>query len=389
MRRSGDSGSTWRIGVLFSQSGVTADIERTQFHGTLLAIEEINAAGGVNGHLIEPVALDPASEPARFRALAERLLDDERVEVIAGCYMSSTRKAVLPLLERRNGLLLYPTLYEGFECSRNAVYTGAAPNQNGRQLADYLVGHYGARVYMVGSDYIFPHEANRIMRDLIAQRAGKILAEKYVPLDAVGKDFTAIMRDIRRKQPDVVFSTVVGQATTHLYHAYAEAGFDPVRMPIASLTTTEVEIDAMGVAAATGHLTAAPYFESLDSEANRRFVTSYRRRFGECERTNASCEAAYFQMHLLAQALARAGGMETERVRTALLGLEYDAPQGRVRVDPDNNHTYLWPRVGRVGADGRFDIVAAADRAVKPDPYRINHDVSGASGEPKPWPAEV
>ncbi|KAA0595959.1 MULTISPECIES: transporter substrate-binding domain-containing protein [Azospirillum] len=389
MRRGGSSELTWRIGLLFSQSGVTADIERTQLHGTLLAIEEINAAGGVGGRPIEPIAFDPASDPARFRALAGRLLNEEQVEVIAGCYMSSSRKAVLPLLERRNGLLLYPTLYEGFECSRNAIYTGAAPNQSGRQLVEYLVEHYGARVYMVGSDYIFPHEANRNMRDLIAKRAGQILAEKYVPLDASLDDFTTIMRDIHRKQPDVVFSTVVGQATAHLYHAYAEAGFDPGRMPIASLTTTEVEIDAMGVASAVGHLTAAPYFESLDGEANRRFTASYRHRFGGGERTNASCEAAYFQMHLLAQALLRTGCMDTERIRAALLGLEYDAPQGRVRIDPDNHHTYLWPRVGRVGADGRFEIVASADVPVKPDPYRVDHDVSGAMEKPNPWPAEA
>lgn len=389
MQRVGSTEVPWRIGVLFSQTGVTRAIERTQLHGTLLAIEEINGAGGVNGRRIEPVVHDPASEPPRFRALAERLLDDEGVQVIAGCYMSSTRKAVLPVVERRNGLLLYPTLYEGFEYSRNIVYTGAAPNQNSRQLADYLVEHYGARVYMVGSDYIFPHEANRIMRDLITRRSGKILAEKYVPLDAADKPFRAIMRDIRRKEPDVVYSTVVGHATTHLYRAYAEAGFDPARMPIASLTTTEVEVDAMGVEAACGHLTAAPYFETLDSAANRRFVDSYRRRFGKGERTNAACEAAYYQIHLLAGALRRADSLDTERLRAALAGLEYEAPQGVVRIDPENHHTYVWPRVGRVGADGRFEIVAQGDAAVKPDPYRVDHDVSGAADEAEPSSAEV
>ncbi len=389
MQRATSTEAPWRIGVLFSQSGVTAGIERTQLHGTLLAIEEINAGGGVNGRAIEPLVLDPASDPVQFGALAERLLGENPIRVIAGCYMSSTRKAVLPVIERRNGLLLYPTLYEGFECSRNIIYTGAAPNQNDRQLADYMVSHYGSRVYLVGSDYIYPHESNRIMRDLIEQRDGRILAEKYVPLDAARKAFAPIIRDIQRKQPDVIFSTVVGQATRHLYQAYTEAGFDPARMPIASLTTTEAEVDAMGVAAACGHLTAAPYFATLDTEANRRFVARYRQRFGAAERTNASCEAAYFQIHLLARALQATDCMDTDRLRQAMLGLEYEAPQGRVRIDPDNNHTYLWPRVGRIGADGRFAIVATAAAAVKPDPYQVDYDAAGAAEGRLHWPAEV
>lgn len=388
MHGNGSAADPWRIGVLFSQSGVTAAIERTQLRGTLLAIEEINAAGGAHGKLLEPVIFDPASEPMLFRAFAERLLDIERVQVIAGCYMSSTRKAVLPVVERRNGLLFYPTLYEGFECSRNVVYTGAAPNQNCRQLADYLVQHYGPRIYMVGSDYIFPHEANRIMRDLIIRRDGAVLAEKYVSLDAKRKSFGAIMRDVRRKRPDVIFSTVVGQATTHLYQAYAESGFDTAELPIASLTTTEVEVDEMGVAAACGHLTASPYFETLDTPANRRFVANYRARFGSGERTNAACEAAYYQVHLLARALDRTGCLDAERLRPVLAGLEYDAPQGRVRIDPENHHTCVWPRVARVAEDGGFRIVAGGEQAVRPDPYKVDHDVKSAADEPTSWPAD-
>lgn len=371
------SGEPWRVGVLFSQTGVTAGIERTQLHGTLMAIEEINAGGGVNGREILPVVMDPQSDPALFAALAERLMTEERVSVLFGCYMSSTRKAILPVVERRNGLLLYSTLYEGFECSRNVIYTGAAPNQNGRQLADYLTREYGSRVYMVGSDYIYPYESSRIMRELVLQRSGKILAEKYLPLNATQKAFAPVIRDIRRKQPDFIFSTVVGAATAHLYHAYAEAGFDPARMPIASLTTSEAEISDIGVAASRGHVTAAPYFDSIDSEANRRFVARYRERFGEQERTNASCEAAYFQVHLFAQALRIADCMDTDRLRDAIFGQEFDAPQGRVRIDPDNNHTYLWPRVGRVDADGRFEIVAESPAAMKPDPYLVDHNAAG------------
>ena len=153
-----DNSGNWRVGVLFSQTGVTSGIERTQLNATLLAIEEINAAGGVLGRPIEPVMYDPASDPKKFRAFAERLFQVDRVRLLFACYMSSTRKAVLPVVEAHRGLLFYPTLYEGFEYSRHCIYTGAAPNQNSMQLAKFLLSAYGNRFLFVGSNYIYPYE---------------------------------------------------------------------------------------------------------------------------------------------------------------------------------------------------------------------------------------
>src|SRR5271166_4750707 len=158
-----DNAGSWRVGVLFSQTGVTRAIEQTQLNATLLAIEEINARGGVLGRLIEPVMYDPASDPKKFRAFAERLFQVDRVKLLFGCYRSSTRKAVLPVVESHRGLLFYPTLYEGFEYSRHCIYTGAAPNQNSLQLAKFLLSTYGNRFLLVGSNYIYPYESNRHM----------------------------------------------------------------------------------------------------------------------------------------------------------------------------------------------------------------------------------
>ena len=364
-----------RVGVLFSQTGATALIESTQLNGTVLAIEEINAAGGINGRALEPVIHDPGSRPSRFSVLADRLLTEDGVNVIFGCYMSSTRKAVLPVVERRNGLLFYPTLYEGFEYSPNIIYTGAPPNQNSVQLADYLINEFGARFYLVGSDYIYAYESNRIMSDLIRERNGAVVAEKYVTLDARAGGFDAIIKDIKRTRPDVIFSTVVGKATTYFYRAYAEAGLEPDMMPIGSLTTSEAEVQDMGVAAACGHVTAAPYFQTIDTEINRRFVTAYKARFGAEKATNMCCEAAYFQVHLMANAMRKVGTDNTDILRPALMGTEYGAPQGQVRIDPDNNHTYLWPRVGRVDDEGQFAMARGALQAVKPDPYLVTHSL--------------
>src|ERR1700744_2881483 len=168
-----DKDAPWRVGVLFSQTGVTSAVEQSQLNATLLAIEEINARGGVLDRPIESVIYDPASDPKQFRSLAERLFQVDRIRLLFGCYMSSTRKAVLPVVEGHRGLLFYPTLYEGFEYSRHCIYTGAAPNQNSFQLAKFLLSAYGNRFLFVGSDYIYPYESNQQKADFVVQGRGE------------------------------------------------------------------------------------------------------------------------------------------------------------------------------------------------------------------------
>lgn len=366
-----DHSDSWRVGVLFSQTGVTAAVERSQLNATLLAIEEINAAGGVLDRPIEPVIYDPASSPKQIRGLAERLLQADQVRLIFGCYMTSTRKAILPVVEAYRGLLFYPTLYEGFEYSRHCIYTGAAPNQNSIQLAKYLLSAYGNRFVFVGSNYIYPYESNRLMADFVSQDRGKVLDELYVPLQAQPKDFERVIAKIKKASPDVIFSTVVGSGTAMFYQAYREAGFDPSRMPIASLTTSEAELADMSTEAAEGHITAAPFFDTLSTPAARRFVDNFKRRFGLEAPVTASAEAAYFQVHLAMRAVAKCGSDDPERVLVELRDAEFDAPQGRVRIDRENNHTYLWPRIARVDGQGRFRTVWNPGVRIKPDPYCV------------------
>lgn len=365
-----------RVGILYSATGTTSTIGQSQLQGAQLAIDEINEAGGLLGRELVAVRYDPASTPARYAALAEQLIVRDGINVIFGCYMSSSRKAVIPIVEKWNKLLFYPTLYEGFEFSGNVIYTGAAPNQNSVQLADYMTSSFGARVYLIGSDYIYPYESNRIMGELVMQHPGSDkLGEHYLPLDATERDYAAIMQDIRARQPDFIFSTVVGDSTASLYRAYADAGFNPQTMPIASLTTSEAEIAQMGADVAAGHFTAAPYFQSIDSPANARCLARLRQRLGDDCRPNLCWEAAYFQMHLFANAFSQAGSDRIGELLPHLLGSEFDAPQGRIRLDPDNHHTWLHPRVGRANAQGGFTIVRQATRAVSPDPYLVTHSL--------------
>jgi branched-chain amino acid transport system substrate-binding protein len=207
------------------------------------------------------------------------------------------------------------------------------------------------------------------MTDFIMQSKGKVLDEIYVPLDAEAKDFEKAIAKIGLLRPNVVFSTVVGRSTAIFYDAYRRAGFDAEKMPIASLTTSEAEVAEMSAAAAEGHITAAPFFEVLATPAARSFVSAYKLRYGPEAPVTAGAEAAYFQVHIAAGALARIGTDDPERILPELHETEFNAPQGLVRIDPTNNHTYLWPRVARLDARGAFQIVWNPGVRVKPDPY--------------------
>jgi len=368
----------WRVGILFSQTGFMAVIEQTQLQATRLAIEEINAAGGINGREIVPIHYDPGSSAPAFGQGAKRLMVENGVTTMFGCYTSSSRKAVLPVVERLNGLLWYPTLYEGFEFSPNIIYTGAAPNQNSVALYRFLKDNYGDRFFLIGSDYIYPRESNRIMRQLVRAGGGSIVGEAYVNLRANRGDFLPLMRECRRLRPSAIFSTVVGDATTYLYQAYADAGFDPMVMPISSLTTTEAEIRAMGCDVGKGHITAAPYFEGVGGGANHSFVARYKKRYGADEATNMCVEAAYFQVHIFARALAQTNSLETDILRPMVLGAEFDAPQGRIAINPASGHTDLWTRIGRANHRGRFDILWESCAPVSPDPYLVGYGARAA-----------
>lgn len=363
----------WHVGVLFSRTGFMSVIEETQLRGTLIAIEEINDAGGINGRPIVPIIYDPGSDVRSYGQYAKRLMVENGVNTIFGCYTSASRKAVLPVVERLNGLLWYPTLYEGFEFSPNVLYTGATPNQNSVQLCKMLMEQFGTRFYFVGSDYVYPRESNRVMRELIQSNGGTVVGERYLKLEAERSEFAPILRDIREVQPDVIFSTVVGESTTFLYQTYHDFGLNPKCLPIASLTTTEAEIRAMGFDVGEGHYTAASYFQGVQTEGNSRFVSRYRERYGEDEPTNMCLEASYFQVNLFARALERTNSLETSLLRNSVMGAEFDAPQGAVSINPLWGHADVWARIGRVNRQGQFDIVYQSPSNVKADPYLVSH----------------
>ncbi|MFE8148141.1 transporter substrate-binding domain-containing protein [Brenneria goodwinii] len=361
------------IGLLYSSSGVTAAQEQSQLRGATLAIEEINQDGGINGRPLQAIHLDPHSDNARFRALAEQLIVNHHVNVIFGGYTSSSRKAMSPIVEKYQRLLFYSQLYEGFEFSENIFYGGAAPNQNCVQLEDYLTSHFGARVYMIGSRYVFPYECNRNMQELLLQRDdGAVIGERYLDLNAPYEAFLPVLEEIRKKQPDFIFSTVIGQTVPYLYRAYHEVGLDPERMPIGSLNTSETEIATMGAELAAGHFTSSPYFQSLQTRANLAALDKFHQMFGPGLTTDMNWEATYSQVHLFANAVRECGSDAIPCLSATLRGSEFDAPQGRIRIDPLNQHTGVYPRIGKANDAGQFTIVRESRHIVAPDPYMTN-----------------
>jgi len=358
----------WRIGVLYSRAGVTSVTESEHFFGTVLAIEEINAAGGVAGRLLDPVVYDPKGDADEYRRLATRMLQEDDVTVIFGCSTSSSRKAVLPVIERNNALLWYCSIYEGFEYSPNVIYTGAVPNQNSMQLAAWLLRNVGRRFFLVGADYIYPRESNRIIRDIVEDHGGEVVDEVYLPSDADPASLKSVIDEIESVGPDVVFSTLIGRGARTFYKLYRERGFDPTRHPIASLTMTEGEIRMIGPELCGGHIVSASYVNTLDNESNRRYLNAWRTRFGD-EPASMWSEMAYNQVHLFARALARAQTLDTARLVEAVYEVEFDSPEGLLRIDPGNNHAVLTPRIAICRSDGRFDVVWESSGPVKPDPY--------------------
>ncbi|AZC25622.1 MULTISPECIES: aliphatic amidase expression-regulating protein AmiC [Pseudomonas] len=373
-----------QIGLLFSETGVTADIERSQRYGALLAIEQLNRQGGVAGQPIQALARDPGGDPDRYRLYADEFIRNHGIRLLVGCYMSHTRKAVMPVVERTDALLCYPTPYEGFEYSPNIIYGGPAPNQNSAPLAAYLIRHYGERVVFIGSDYIYPRESNHVMRHLYRQHGGTVLEEIYIPLYPSDEDLARAVDLIVKAQADVVFSTVVGTGTAELYRAIARRYGDAPRPRIASLTTSEAEIAKMGSEVAEGHVVVAPYFSSIDTPASREFVRACNAFFPEDVSITAWTEAAYCQTLMLGRAMQAAQGWRVEQVQPELYRQRLDAPQGPIWVEQQNNHSHLTSRIAEIDSRGTFQVRWQSPEPIRPDPYVVVHnldDWSASMGE--------
>jgi urea transport system substrate-binding protein len=378
--RTRDAGEPVRVGVLHSLTGTMAISERSLVDAIQLAIGQVNAAGGVlEGRRLVPVVEDGASDEATFARKAERLILRDRVVSIFGCWTSAARKAVLPVLARHDHLLWYPVQYEGFESSPHVIYTGAAPNQQVLPALDWCVKQFGPRAFLVGSDYVFPRTANRIVKARLAELGARCAGETYRPLG--DRRFGDVVRAIREASPDFVLSTINGDSNVAFFGALSAAGLGPDQIPVLSVSVAEDELRSIGPSLAVQQFCAWSYFQSLDTPANRRFVAAFKRRFGAHRVTDDPIEAAYFQVKLFAAAVRKARSTEPRAIRQAARGLTLEAPGGTVRVDPTNQHTWRTARIGQVLPDGQIRILWSSPGPIRPDPFP---DAPGTAPEPPP-----
>lgn len=357
-----------KIGLLASLTGRLARTETSMHKGALLAVAEVNAAGGVRGRELIPVTADYASDCAAAAAAVRRLAEDEGVLACVGGYTSASRVAMQPGVHAHRSLLVYPTYFEGLETDTRTFYSGAAPNQFLVDYVHWILANLGDRLHIVGSDYVYPRTLAAIVCAIARAEGAEIVAERYVPLGET--DFRPTIAEIDRTRPHVVVSNIVGTGSTSaFYRQFAEAGHTSATLPIAATVTTELDLQEMGAEYGVGHYMAATYFDTVDGPAGRRYAAAFAERFGAHEVTHVAQVGAYNAVRILAAAAEQAAEPSTEAIRRAMVGIRVaDNPEGGPLTVHDDHYTSHPSYIGRGRADGRFEIVGEYPVRA-PDPY--------------------
>ena len=371
---------TVKVGLLHSLTGSMAISEKAVRDAEVLAIDEINAAGGVLGKQIVYVEEDGASEPSTFATKAEKLIDSEKVATVFGCWTSSSRKAVKPVFEDYNALLWYPVQYEGMEQSPNIVYTGAAPNQQIVPAIEYLLDKGYKKFFLLGSDYVFPRTANMIITAQVKAAGGEVVGEEYADMDQT--DFAAIISKIEAAQPEIIINTLNGTGNVSFFKQMAEKNYTSAEYPTMSFSIAEEEVATIGADILKGHMVSWNYYETTDTPENKAFVEAYKAKFGESRVTSDPAEAAYDAVYLWKAACEKAGSFDVDAVKEAISGgdISFNAPEGTVTINGTNQHLTKPVRIGEIRDDGLIYEVYSTPTAVDPDPYLTTYDWAVEAG---------
>ncbi|MFG0263867.1 MAG: transporter substrate-binding protein [Rhodopirellula sp. JB055] len=360
-------GDPIKVGVLQSLSGTMSTNGTSVVDATLLAIEEINLSGGLLGRQVQAVVADGRSNTETFAREAERLIVDEKVCTVFGCWTSASRKTVRPVFEKHNHLLVYPVQYEGMETSPNIVYMGAAPNQQIIPAVSWAIEVlHKKRFFVVGSDYVFPRMASEVIQDQLQNTDAELIGEMYVPLGS--SHFEPVVRAIQEAQPDMILNTINGDSNVAFFRELRSAGIQREDIPCLSFSIGEQTLRSLNIADVEGDYAASTYFESLDTEANRKFVARFKEKHPH-RVISDPMQDAYIGVMLWAQAVRESQSTETKTIRRAILTQRIAAPEGNIRIDPETQHCFKTPRVGQIRGDGQFQMVWNASTPVPPEPY--------------------
>lgn len=377
--KSGNDGEV-KVGLLHSMSGSMAISEQAVLDAEKLAIKEINAAGGVLGCQIKYQEEDGASDPSTFATKAEKLVDQDGVSTVFGCWTSSSRKAVKSIFEDYDALLFYPVQYEGMESSSNIVYTGAAPNQQIVPAIEYLIDQGYKKFFLLGSDYVFPRTANMIITAQVEAAGLEVVGEEYAGMDQT--DFAAIISKIEAAQPDVIINTLNGTGNVSFFKQMSEKNYTSDDYMTMSFSIAEEEVATIGADILKGHMVSWNYYQTTDTDKNEAFVKAYKGEYGEDRVTSDPAEAAYDAVYLWAAACEKAESFEVDDILKTIEagGISFDAPEGTVEIEGSNHHLSKPVRIGQIKEDGLIYEVYATDRAVTPDPYLETYDWAVAAG---------
>ncbi|MES2676537.1 MAG: urea ABC transporter substrate-binding protein [Pseudomonadota bacterium] len=362
--------TTVKVGILHSATGTMAISETGSIQAEKLAIEQINAMGGVLGRKIEFIQEDGASDWPTFAEKSKKLLVNDKVAAVFGCWTSASRKAVLPIFEQYNGMLYYPTFYEGLEQSKNVIYTGQEATQQIIAGIDWVTKTKGAKsFYLLGSDYIWPRTSNKIARKHIEKLGLKVVGEEYYPLGHT--QFNSVINKIKLTKPDVIYGIVVGGSNVAFYKQLKAAGIDMTKEKplLLTISVTEDEILGIGGENMQGAYASMKYFQSLPNENNKKFVADFKARWGKDVVIGDVTQAAYLGAWLWKAAVEKAGSFDVDKVRAASPGLELTtAPEGYVKIHP-NHHLWSKTRIGHARPDGQYDVVFETKELIEPDPF--------------------
>lgn len=365
-----------RIGVLHSLTGPMAESEKPLVNAIQLAVEEANAAGGIGGRMIEAIVVDCGPDPSHCAEEAERLITQEYVHALFGCWTSVCREAVKEVVEKHNHLLFYALRYEGMEKSPNIIYGGAVPNQLVMPAVHWGLENLGAsgeaekrdkRVYLAGSEYLFSRVLNVLIKDLLAAHGAVVAGERYIPLGAAAMDDLAA--DIALQQPDIVLNTIGGTDNALFFRALQKIGVTADKIPVLSFGVTESALTPWDAAPMVGHYAARNYFQSIPTPENRAFVKRFHERFGQGAVLDSPAEASYVNMQMWIQAAFEAGSGKLPKVQRIILRQSLSAPEGIVSLDPVTRHSWKVARVGRARSDGQFDVVWESEQPLEPAPF--------------------
>ncbi|SOE52160.1 Urea ABC transporter, urea binding protein [plant metagenome] len=357
------------VGQLHSATGTMAISETGSIQAERLAIEQINAMGGILGRQIKVIQEDGASDWPTFAEKARKLLVSDKVATVFGCWTSASRKAVLPVFEKENGLLYYPTFYEGLEQSKNVIYTGQEATQQILAGLDWVNRETKAKTfYLIGSDYIWPRTSNKIARKHIENvLKGEVVGEEYYPLGHT--QFGSLINKIKLRKPDVVYAIVVGGSNVSFYKQLRAAGVTSDKQKLLTISVTEDELLGIGGENCEGFFSCMKYFQSLDNPNNRKFVEAFKAKYGANAVIGDVTQAAYLGPWLWKMAVEKAGSFDVSKVTAASPDLEFkEAPEGYVKVDA-NHHLWSKTRVGKIRRDGQFDVVYETPELIRPDPF--------------------